>query len=76
MSRYLITNFETNGRPCGMVRPTGAFPTQVSVDACDPATSEVRYLYDPYIQGAESLSEWVCKNTPATFTKLRKAPKA
>ena len=73
MSRYLVIDFETNGRPCDKVRPMGAFPTQVSVDAFDPATGEVRRLYDSYIQGAESLSDWVCKNTPVTFKKLEKA---
>ena len=46
MQRYLIIDFETNGKTCDKVMPMGAFPTQVSVDAFDPETGEVHHLYD------------------------------
>ncbi len=44
--RYLCIDFETNGRPNDWVLPCGAFPTQVSVTACVPATREMTHLYD------------------------------
>ncbi len=72
--RYLCLDFETNGRPQDCVRPCGAFPTQVSVTAFVPATDEVTQLYDSYIFGAQSLSEWVEFNTPVRLELLAKAP--
>ena len=74
MQRCLVIDFETNGRPCDAERPCGAFPTQVSVDAFDLETGEITHLYDSFIRGAETLSDWVVKNTPVTLKKLAKAP--
>ena len=74
MQRCLVIDFETNGRPCDAERPCGAFPTQVSVDAFDLETGEITHLYDSFIRGAETLSEWVVKNTPVSLKKLDKAP--
>jgi DNA polymerase III alpha subunit (gram-positive type) len=68
--RYLCLDFETNGRPQDWVRPCGAFPTQVSVTAFVPATDEVTQLYDSFIYGAESLSDWVESNTPVRLKLL------
>jgi DNA polymerase III epsilon subunit-like protein len=73
MTRYLCIDFETNGRPNDRVLPCGAFPTQVSVTAYVPATGEVTHLYDSYIRGAQSLSDWVQDNTPVTMHKLEDA---
>ena len=72
--RYLCLDFETNGRPQDRVQPCGAFPTQVSVTAFVPATDEVTQLYDSYIYGAESLSDWVLCNTPVRLKLLETAP--
>lgn len=72
--RYLCLDFETNGRPQDRVQPCGAFPTQVSVTAFVPATDEVTQLYDSYIYGAMSLSEWVECNTPVDLVLLETAP--
>ena len=72
--RYLCLDFETNGRPQDRVQPCGAFPTQVSVTAFVPATDEVTQLYDSYIYGAESLSDWVVCNTPVCLNRLSSAP--
>ena len=74
MQRCLVIDFETNGRPCDAERPCGAFPTQVSVDAFYLETGEITHLYDSFIQGAETLSDWVVKNTPVTLKKLATAP--
>jgi len=74
--RYLAIDFETNGRPCDRVLPCGAFPTQVSVDAFDLDSGEVVHLYDSFIHGARSLSEWVVENTPVTLEILDCAPSA
>jgi DNA polymerase III alpha subunit (gram-positive type) len=68
--RFLCLDFETNGRPQDWVRPCGAFPTQVSVTAFVPATDEVAQLYDSYIFGATSLSDWVECNTPVNLKLL------
>jgi DNA polymerase III epsilon subunit-like protein len=72
--RYLAIDFETNGRPNDRVLPLGAFPTQVSVDAYDPDTGKMEHLYDSYIAGARSLSDWVLAHTLVTLDKLKGAP--
>ena len=72
--RYLAIDFETNGRPNDCVLPLGAFPTQVSIDSFDDDTGEVAHVYDSFIQGARSLSDWVLANTPVTLDKLQNAP--
>ena len=72
--KYIIIDFETNGKPCDMVLPKGGYPTQVSVEGFDPLTGEVTHLYDSFVRGARSLSEWVQKHTPVTLEKLKEAP--
>ena len=72
--RFLALDFETNGKPNDCLRPCGAFPTQVSVDAFVPETNEVVHLYDSFIHGAEDLSDWVLANTPVTHDLLEVAP--
>ena len=72
--RFLALDFETNGKPNDRLRPCGAFPTQVSVDAFVPETNEVVHLYDSFIHGAEDLSDWVLANTPVTHDLLEVAP--
>jgi DNA polymerase III alpha subunit (gram-positive type) len=74
--RFLALDFETNGRSSDDVLPCGGFPTQVSVTACVPATGDVLHLYNSYIRGAKSLSDWVCKNTSVTLELLENAPLA
>ena len=74
--RYLAIDFETNGRPCDRVLPCGAYPTQVSVSAFVPASGEVLHLYDSFIHGARSLTDWVLENTPVTLELLQNAPPA
>ena len=72
--KYLIIDFETNGRPCDRVFPKGGYPTQVSVESFDPITGEISHLYDTFIRGALSLSPWVQNNTSVTLEKLKDAP--
>ena len=72
--KYLIIDFETNGRPCDRVFPKGGYPTQVSVEGYDPLTGEVTHLYDSYVRGARSMSQWVQDNTSVTLEKLKEAP--
>jgi DNA polymerase III alpha subunit (gram-positive type) len=72
--RYLAIDFETNGRTDDPVLPRGAYPTQVSVTAYVPDTGEIVHLYDSYIRGAESLSEWVTQNTSMSLELLANAP--
>ena len=74
--RYLAIDFETNGRPHDRVYPCGAFPTQVSVTAFEPASGQITHLYDTYIRGARSLTRWVMDNTPVSFRILEHAPPA
>ena len=68
--RYLAIDFETNGKPNERLQPCGAFPTQVSVDAFVPETGDILHLYDSFIHGAESLSDWVRANTPVKSLDL------
>jgi len=73
--RYLAIDFETNGLPNeGWLQPRPAFPTQVSVDAFDPATGEVTHLYDSFVRGSMDLSKWVQQHTPVTLELLDAAP--
>ena len=72
--RYLAIDFETNGRADDPVLPCGAYPTQVSVTAFVPGTGEIAHLYDSYIRGAESLSDWVTQNTPMSLELIADAP--
>ena len=72
--KYIIIDFETNGKPCDRVLPKGGYPTQVSVEGFDPLTGEVTHLYDSFVRGALSLSQWVQDNTPVTLEKLKDAP--
>ena len=72
--KYIIVDFETNGRPCDRVLPKGGYPTQVSVEGFDPLTGEVTHLYDSFVRGALSLSQWVQDNTSVTLEKLKDAP--
>ena len=74
--RYLAIDFETNGRPNDCVLPCGAYPTQVSVTAFVPSSGEVIHLYDSFIHGARSLSDWVVEHTPVTLDVLWGAPSA
>ena len=74
--RYLAIDFETNGRPNDCVLPCGAYPTQVSVTAFVPSSGEVTHLYDSFIRGARSLSDWVVEHTPVTLDVLWGAPPA
>ena len=76
MQRYLIIDFETNGRPHDKVLPCAAYPTQVSVDAYYPETQAIDHLYDSFIRGAGSLTQWVLENTPVTLDLLEQAPTA
>ena len=73
-TRYVCVDFETNGFPekNAMLLPWSSYPTQVSLTAVE--NGEVIHLYDSYIQGAESLSNWAMKNTKVTWKKLNKAP--
>ncbi len=48
--KYIIVDFETNGRPCDSVIPKGGYPTQVSVEGFDPLTGEVTHLYDSFVK--------------------------
>ena len=72
--RFLALDFETNGLPCDKLRPCGAFPTQVSVDAFVPSTGEIVHLYDSFIRGALDVSPWVLQYTPVTLELLDRAP--
>jgi len=72
--RYLAIDFETNGREADPVLPCGAYPTQVSVTAFVPDVGEIVHLYDSYIRGAETLSDWVTQNTPMRLELLADAP--
>ena len=72
--RFLALDFETNGLPWDKLRPCGAFPTQVSVDAFVPSTGEIAHLYDSFIRGAIDVSAWVLQNTPVTLELLDRAP--
>ena len=72
--KYIIIDFETNGKPGDRVLPKGGFPTQVSVEGFNPLTGEVTHLYDSFVRGAMSLSQWVQDNTPVTLDKLKDAP--
>jgi DNA polymerase III epsilon subunit-like protein len=72
--RFLAIDFETNGLAGANVLPCGAFPTQVSVTAYDPELDEIEHLYDSYIHGAESFSQWALENTRITLELLQHAP--
>ncbi len=72
--KYIIIDFETNGKLGDRVLPKGGFPTQVSVEGFNPLTGEVTHLYDSFVRGAMSLSQWVQDNTPVTLDKLKDAP--
>jgi DNA polymerase III epsilon subunit-like protein len=72
--RFLAIDFETNGLLSDDVLPSGAFPTQVSVTAYDPDLDQIEHLYDSYIHGAQSLSQWVLDNTHIRLELLRNAP--
>lgn len=72
--RFLAIDFETNGLLSDDVLPCGAFPTQVSVTAYDPDLDQIEHLYDSYINGAQSLSQWVLENTHIRLELLHHAP--
>jgi DNA polymerase III alpha subunit (gram-positive type) len=72
--RFLAIDFETNGLAGASVLPCGAFPTQVSVTAYDPELDEIEHLYDSYIHGAETFSQWALDNTRITLELLQNAP--
>jgi DNA polymerase III alpha subunit (gram-positive type) len=44
------------------------------VEGFNPLTGEVTHLYDSFVKGAASLSQWVQDNTPVTLEKLTDAP--
>ena len=75
-TRYVCVDFESNGFPNEkreMILPWSSYPTQVSLTAVE--NGEVIHLYDSHIQGAESISNWVMRNTNVSFKKLNKVAK-
>ena len=73
-TRYVCVDFETNGFPekDWLPLPWSSYPIQVSLTAVE--NGEVIHLYDSYIQGAQSICNWVMRNTNVSFKKLNKAP--